>query len=289
MHDNYAIVVAHPDDEILFASSILEKATQVFICFSDIPVEEEIHATITKGRRNVKNKYPLKNVTFLDITQASNKDAKRINWDRAIENEYGVLGERNEKEYEKNFQKLFKILGLKLKNFRTIYTHNPWGEYGHVEHIQIHRCIEKLSKILEFKMYVFGYLSRETLKMANEKIKTLEELPLKKKNDITLFNKVKDLYIEEDCWTWSNYHSPPVFEFFYEFKSENNFLEKSTLNKRKLIYIYHPVYSRRIRTHLYDTGSVFFKIFIIQNKYLFRMRTLILNNFLKPLLRKISN
>ncbi len=289
MNDNYAIVVAHPDDEILFASSILEKATQVFICFSDIPVEEEIHSTITKGRRNVKKRYPLKNVTFLDVPQASNKDAKKIDWDRASENEYGVSGDKNENDYKANFQKLFKILSSELVHFKKIYTHNPWGEYGHVEHIQIHRCIEKLSKILEFKMFVFGYLSRETLKMANKKINTLKEFPIKKKNNIKLFNEIKDLYIQEECWTWSNYHSPPLFEFFYEFKRKNNFLEISKLNKRKLIYIYHPIYSRRIRCHVYDTSSYLFKIFIIQNKYLFRIRTLILNTFLKPLIHKISN
>ena len=92
MNDNYAIVVAHPDDEILFASSILEKASHVFICFSDIPFEREIHSTITKGRRNIQKKYPLTNVTFLDIAQASNKDALKIDWDNAIENKYKNSG-----------------------------------------------------------------------------------------------------------------------------------------------------------------------------------------------------
>jgi LmbE family N-acetylglucosaminyl deacetylase len=40
--DEFAIVVAHPDDEILFASSIIKEATRIIVCFSDIPGEDTI-------------------------------------------------------------------------------------------------------------------------------------------------------------------------------------------------------------------------------------------------------
>lgn len=283
----FAIVVAHPDDEILFASSIIEKATKIFVCFSDIPGESSINIRQTKGRKNVQKRYPMDNITFLDLPQASNKNALNINWDKVVENQYGVEGGRNEKEYKQNFQKLFNILSIELADFKKVYTHNPWGEYGHVEHIQIHRCITKLRKIIGFEMFVFGYLSRDTIKMANLKLRTLGTLSLKKNNK-ELFNKIKNLYIDEKCWTWSDYHTPPDYELFYNFKGINKSTKKSKLLKRKLIYIYHPIYSRRIRCCVYDSRSILFKIFMLQNKYLFRLRTFILNLFLRSLIKKTA-
>ena len=286
--DKFAVVVAHPDDEILFASSIIDKASQIFICFSDIPGEDKISDILTKGRRNIIERYPLNNVTFLKVSQASNKDSLKNNWEKVIENEYGVKGGRNDREYKQNFQKLFKILSIELANFKKIYTHNPWGEYGHVEHIQIHRCVAKIRDIIGFEMFVFGYFSKDTISMASVKLKTLGPLFLKNKNNFKLFHKIRELYIEERCWTWSLFYTPPNFEFFYEFKGKNNFL--SNPNKRKkLIYIYHPTYSRRIRCCEYSTDSFLFKIFIFQNKYLFRLRTFILNSFLRSLIKNISN
>ena len=286
--DKFAIVVAHPDDEILFASSIIDKASQIFICFSDIPGDDEISSIQTEGRRNIREKYPLKNVTFLNLSQASNKDALNNNWDKVIENEYGVTGGRNFREYKQNFQKLFKILSIELAKFKKIYTHNPWGEYGHVEHIQIHRCVAKIRDILGFEMFVFGYFSKDTITMASDKLKTLGPLFLKNKNNFKLFHKIKKLYIKEQCWTWSLFYTPPNFEFFYEFKDKNNFI-KTPDKKRRLIYIYHPTLSRKIRCYEYSSDSFFFKIFMLQNKYFFRLRTFLFNNFLRPLIKKITN
>ena len=40
--DNGILIVAHPDDECLFASSILHSISILIICFSDIPKEEDI-------------------------------------------------------------------------------------------------------------------------------------------------------------------------------------------------------------------------------------------------------
>jgi len=284
--DEFAVVVAHPDDEILFASSIIDKATKIFVCFSDIPGESAINIRQTKGRKNVQKLYPIDNITFLDLPQASNKNALKNNWDKVVENQYGVEGGRNEQEYKQNFQKLFKILSIELVDFKKVYTHNPWGEYGHVEHIQIHRCMTKLKEIIGFEMFIFGYLSRDTIKMANLKLRNLGKLSLKKNNK-ELFYKIKNLYIDEKCWTWSDYHTPPDYEIFYQYADTNKFREKSKFLKRKLIYIYHPIYSRRIRCCMYDTSSILFKIFMLQNKYLFRLRNFILNLFLRSLIQKL--
>ena len=56
----YSIVVAHPDDEILWASSILLNAEKVIICFSD----SEDNEKKSEGRKNIQKNYPLKNTIF---------------------------------------------------------------------------------------------------------------------------------------------------------------------------------------------------------------------------------
>ena len=40
--DKSTLIVSHPDDECLFASSLLNKISTLIICFSDIPNEKKI-------------------------------------------------------------------------------------------------------------------------------------------------------------------------------------------------------------------------------------------------------
>ena len=47
------------------------------------------------------------------------------------------------KKYINNFDILVKKLTFELKDFKNVFTHNPWGEYGHEEHIQVFKAIEK--------------------------------------------------------------------------------------------------------------------------------------------------
>ena len=64
----YSIVVAHPDDEILWASSLLINAELIIICFSGIPNNRKI----SDARKELQQKFPLPNTIFLNINQASN-------------------------------------------------------------------------------------------------------------------------------------------------------------------------------------------------------------------------
>jgi len=54
MTNNYKVVVAHPDDEIIFFSSVLKNSSQTIICFSSSEDKD-----ITTGRQNIKNQIPL--------------------------------------------------------------------------------------------------------------------------------------------------------------------------------------------------------------------------------------
>ena len=51
------LIVAHPDDEVLFFSSILKDVDKVIVCFG--PSDDEI---ISKGRKLLQQYYPLQNI-----------------------------------------------------------------------------------------------------------------------------------------------------------------------------------------------------------------------------------
>ena len=75
----YAVVVAHPDDEILWASSILENAEKIIICFNDLSSNEKL----SSSRSRLQLEYPLKNVHFLNIDEASINNQK-VNYEKKI-------------------------------------------------------------------------------------------------------------------------------------------------------------------------------------------------------------
>ena len=133
-----------------------------------------------------------------------------------VETEYGInKGSSFEDKYKENFYKIYETLDSKLKNEKTIVTHNPWGEYGHPEHIQVHRCICKLATKFKFKVYVTGYgsgLSSELMYKTNHKI---SNFALIKKVEKSFFNNLKALYIYSGCWTWDANYEPPSIEIFY--------------------------------------------------------------------------
>ena len=53
---NGILVVAHPDDECLFFSSVIDKVSTIIFCFSKIPDEKNISI----GREKAFKEFPLK-------------------------------------------------------------------------------------------------------------------------------------------------------------------------------------------------------------------------------------
>ena len=60
---NGILVVSHPDDECLFASSILDKISTIIICFNFIPGEKRI----SQARQQSLDNYPLENINMISL------------------------------------------------------------------------------------------------------------------------------------------------------------------------------------------------------------------------------
>ena len=132
------LVVAHPDDEALWFSSILADVGKIVICFKDVPR----YPVWTAGRDASFSAYPLSRMVHLDITEADGFWG--ADWKFPVETEFGLaldLVPAATPRYEANFRQLIAELGPLLSNAANVITHNPWGEYGHVEHVQVHRAV----------------------------------------------------------------------------------------------------------------------------------------------------
>ena len=198
MKKNLKIIVAHPDDEIIFFSSILRSKSKKIICFS-ISNDKKIN----KNRENIKTKSPFKNWQFLELRELSSYSFTNLN------------------SYYENYEKLKSSLSKIIKFGDTIYTHNPWGEYGHEDHILVFDVINSLSKKLKLKIFVNGYVSNNSLNLMSKTQHLLSNNFEYKNIDHKFNSNIKRKYIANSCWTFKENYKWPKTEIFFKIDNKN--------------------------------------------------------------------
>lgn len=206
------IVMAHPDDEILWASSILASAKKIVLCYNQAPNSPEISA----GRRTLFDDFPLKTAVTLDITESSSYQT--TNWRRPVETPYGLRCGRNAAAYERNFHLLTQALEQHIEEGDVVVTHNPWGEYGHEEHVQVFRAVAHVRKRRPFRLFVTNYASDRALYFMEKNTHRLGAPSVPLPTDKALAERLKRHYQAHNCWTWEDDYEWPSHECFYEVK-----------------------------------------------------------------------
>ncbi|MDX5414254.1 MAG: hypothetical protein LPK02_14550, partial [Rhodobacterales bacterium] len=128
-----AVVMAHPDDEVLWASSVLADAGKVILCFGDFPGKP----VFSQGRRRAVAQLPLPGLAALQIEESAM--AGTAAWPMPEELPEGLAPRRLplgreaplRRSYQANFARLQAALEVQLAECAEVVTHNPWGEYGH--------------------------------------------------------------------------------------------------------------------------------------------------------------
>lgn len=208
---NAVLVAAHPDDEILWFSSIFDLCKRVVVCFGVSANSEE---SWDAGRARLMETYPLAKAEFLKVRTSGAFDA--ANWYHPEQVESGLrLRGRTGNIYEKNAEELLHILGSRLAHESTVFTHNPWGEYGHEEHVQVFRVLQRLQKRIGFDLFVNGYVSDRSAKLMTRSLHLIAGAPLVLKADRALAQQMKRLYIDHGCWTFDDDFEWPEFEVFH--------------------------------------------------------------------------
>ncbi len=209
------IVVAHPDDEILWFSSLLKRAAHVLFCFSD----ELYDPVFGARRRSVVENYPLKNTSTIDLVAAGRwRPESFVN---PKYNKYGIEIVGNDdfysiqlKKYKENYYAMRKKLAGRLSQYRHVFTHNPWGEYGHEEHVQLHRVICELQKKIGYNIWYSGYCSTRTVGLIDPHACISDSLTLP--TDSKTAEKLMHVYEQKDCWTWYKGWRWPQRETFFK-------------------------------------------------------------------------
>jgi len=193
------LVSAHPDDEILWFSSVLDKVDAVVFCFLDCAFKPQW----STGRRKVLSNYPLENASNLGVEESGVFNDH--NWISPKMTEFGmkIIGRRDVSiKYENNYHKLEYLLKNKLQDYDNVITHNPWGEYGNEEHIQTYRVIKSLQQKMKYEIWFSNYCSNKALTLMSKYSTMIDGEYRTFQTNKQLSKTIKDLYQNNGCWTW---------------------------------------------------------------------------------------
>lgn len=202
--DRVALVVAHPDDEILWFSSIVRRVAKLVVCYLDVPERPDW----STGRRRAALEYPLSNSTFLGLTESVSFAG--ADWNAPVATEQGLevvqrkgtLPGFDAERYRANYHALVAQLSDLLRGYSAVVTHNPWGEYGHEEHVQVHRAVIAVQRVVGYDVWYSNYCSDRSYPLMLRAISgfrsAYETLP----TEPALARDIESLYRRCGCWTW---------------------------------------------------------------------------------------
>jgi len=212
------IVLAHPDDEALWASSLLRMAGKVILCFNDIVEKPAFSAR----RRQAVAALPLTGrLESLGITEASAFNLAA--WPAPQEVPHGLrlrplpfgIEGPIARAYLRNFAALQSRLRGHLAAGMDVVTHNPWGEYGHEEHVQVFRAVESLQRETGFRLWVTCHAGAKAAPLMQRHLHRLGPPSPPMPTDATLAARLRDIYVAHRCWTWHADHTWPAEERFF--------------------------------------------------------------------------
>jgi len=200
--DNSVLVVAHPDDEILWFSSVVKNVDRIVFCFS----ETDNDPAHSEGRKFALRDYPHKQISTLNIKEGNTFNLADWKQPRPTAEglEFRNIGHASSRKeiYTRNFSELCERLREILKGYRNVITHNPWGEYGHEEHVQVYRAVKSVQAQLGFDVWVSNYCSNRSFRLMESYISGFRSDYVTLPVDKEFAAKVRDLYQRHDCWTW---------------------------------------------------------------------------------------
>ncbi|TWB41129.1 PIG-L family deacetylase [Nitrospirillum pindoramense] len=207
-----AVVVAHPDDEILWLSSVLADADRVVFCFGD-PFGRPAKAA---ARRRAVAALPLPSLVDLRIPESGAGFAVDRANPAATPFGLAIRDADARGRYEANFPRLVAALRPVLEGCAEVYTHNPWGEYGHAEHVQVHRAVAALQAELGFRLWFSNYVDAASwpfaCRLAGDPCWSERRAA---RPDVATARRLRAVYRRQGAWTWTPFHRWPVEETLY--------------------------------------------------------------------------
>jgi glycosyltransferase involved in cell wall biosynthesis len=214
------MVIAHPDDEVLWFSSILDKVDGIIVCFLGIKNEPEKRTE----RQNSLSEHPFHN-KILNLGLDQSGTFYGIDWGNPVVTDYGLeVSDKNypDRVYRENYLLLKKYLEDKLYRYSNVFTHNPWGEYGHNEHVQVYRVLKELQNSMKFTLWFSNYYSNKASTLMSQYMPIADVEYVTFTTNRELADKIKQVYQNNNCWTWYDTWEWPVEEAFIRDGTQGN-------------------------------------------------------------------
>ena len=207
-----SVVVAHPDDETLWMSSVVGSADRIVFGFGDIfdkPRESE-------ARRRAVTALPLSGIVNLGIPESgAGWKSDQVQLGLTAPNVH-IFDAAARARYESNYPRLQEGLRAALSGCRDVYTHNPWGEYGHSEHIQVYRAVSALQDELGYTVWYSNYVGGRNWSFVRQ---LAESLSWARRSivtpDLDTVRKLTRIYRRCGAWTYPTTRRWPAREVMY--------------------------------------------------------------------------
>ena len=206
------MVVAHPDDEALWLSSAVSSVGRIVFGFGDV-----LHKPgRSQARRQAVAGLRLDGIINLQIPESG------VDWKAYLARpELGPSGVRIceadvRARYEANFARLLEGLRAALGGCSDVYTHNPWGEYGHPEHIQVYRAVATLQDEFGYTVWFSNYVGRDNWSFVKRQASHLHwTRRAVVRPDVATARALRQVYRRNGAWTWTPAHRWPEREVLY--------------------------------------------------------------------------
>ena len=207
------VIVAHPDDEVLWFSGVLQSAARVVVAYA----EHFDDKALTAARQRVRDASSVP-IDFLPLRSAG--VYKQSDWTKTRLTRYGVglrrrCSPRRTWRYVRNFRRLVAALDECVRDSSEIFTHSPWGEYGHEEHIQVWRAVTKLAVRYGKDVWIWDdSAGAELIPRSRARLDHYNPLPSLDEReltiDLTVYRTMRLLYQREGAWTYDDDYEPPA-------------------------------------------------------------------------------
>ena len=210
--DKSLLIVAHPDEEILWFSSIIDRFDQIVICYMDAGHSDELGA----ARRNSLRDHALRDrITLLDLAQSKSHNMSQ--WPEPEETEYGLKLTKNaglDRLHIEQAGRLRDAVEPFVAAASNVFTHNPWGEYGHEDHVQVHRVVARLAGENKARLWFGNYVSNKSSRLMRRSLEVFPTSYFTMPVNREYARRVASAYVTNGAWTWIDDYQWPARECF---------------------------------------------------------------------------